>query len=281
MSEAYHGMIVFIGISGAAIIMAITGIVVLLLMALFGVRFIIHYHRRRREVLMEKQLMQEVFQRELLQAQLETQNQTLQQIAQELHDNVGQLLTVIVMRLNSLDDKYLHPEPAIEQTVLQTRDLVQTVIMDVRALSKTLDYDTVRRFGLTPSLTLELERIEQIGRIHTDFVMSGGVYSLGEETEIVLLRMAQESINNALKHANAHTITVSTAYKPDSFILTVADDGQGFNIEEANARILEKAGAGLNNLHRRAGLLGGTCVVDSQVGGGTRVQIRLPHNRMI
>ncbi len=256
----------------------ILGTVILLAFAFFIVLFIFLFRQKQLKNESEKQALQETYQRELLQSQIEIQNQTLQQIGQELHDNIGQLLTVVVMRLNALADEVVEPDS--QQSVQQTRDLVRTVINDVRTLSKTLDYDTVQRFGLLPSLTLELERIERTGQIHTQLITSGEEYALGHQTEIVLLRMAQESINNALKHAHARSLIVSVAYHPDSFRLTVADDGSGFAIEDVNARPLEQAGAGLNNLHRRAGLLGGTCTIVSKPGEGTHIQIQLPRNRI-
>ncbi len=257
-----------------ALIVLITGTIVFLLMALFGVVFILYYHRRQRESLLEKQELKENYQRELLQTQLEIQNHTLQQIAEELHDNIGQLLTVAIMRLNALEDDITQPNA--QQSVEQTRQLIHTIVTEVRALSKTLDYDTVQRFGLLPSLTLELERIQRTGRVQTRLITTGEAYLLGTQAEIVLLRMAQESLNNALKHARAHTLTVSTDYQSSAFLLTIADDGKGFDMGNATARPLSRAGSGLSNLHRRASLMGGTCKVVSQAGAGTRVEIRLP-----
>lgn len=260
------------------IIIIVTGTIALLMMGLFGATFILFYHRRQREAIQEKRLI-ENFQRELLQSQLEIQNHTLQQISQDLHDNIGQLLTVVIMRMNVLEDELEQPDA--KQAVEQTRALVKTVISDVRALSKTLDADTVQRFGLLPSLTLELERIQRIGPVQTQLVMSGETYSLSEQTEIVLLRMAQESINNSLKHAQPRNLIVSVAYYPDSFSLTIADDGWGFDVDEAMNRSLEQAGAGLNNLQRRCGLLGGTCTISSRIGGGSTIQIQLPRNHAV
>lgn len=256
------------------IIIVITGTIALLLMVVFGLSFTIYYHKRRRELTREKRLLKETHQRELLQSQLEIQNQTLQQIAEELHDNIGQLLTVAVMRLNALEDEIADPDA--QQSVQQTRELIRTIIADVRTLSKTLDFNTVQRFGLLPSLTLELERIQRTGRIQTQLITTGDSYPLGEQADIVLLRMAQESLNNALKHAHARNLTVSTDYQPNAFLLTIADDGRGFNAEDAAARPLGQAGAGLGNLYRRAGMLGGTCTIVSQAGTGTRVEIQLP-----
>ncbi len=265
--------------SKGVLIAFIVGSFVLVLMALFSASFIIYYRRRRRESVQERRVMQDTYQRELLQSQLEIQNQTLQQIANELHDNIGQLLTVVIMRLNALEDEVI--DAHTQQSVQQTRELVRTIIADVRTLSKTLDHDTVRRFGLLPSLTLELERIQRTGRINTQLTTLGEPYLLGEQPETVLLRMAQESLNNALKHAQAQNLHVTADYKPDNFTLTIADDGRGFAVQEAQARPIDESGAGLSNLYRRAGLLGGTCTISSQPGTGTRVEIRMPRNQLI
>lgn len=208
---------------------------------------------------------------------METQNQTLQQIAHELHDNIGQLLSVVVMRLNTIEDETT--ETNTEQSVQQTRDLVRTVIADVRMMSKTLDYDTVDRFGLLPSLTLELERIERAGRIKTRLTTLGEPYSLGKQTEMVLLRMTQEALNNAIKHAQAKALTIITDYSSDTFRLVISDDGRGFTVSEATSRSIDQAGSGLGNLHHRAHLLGGTCTVNSQPGTGSQIDIQIPRNQ--
>lgn len=255
----------------------IVSIATLFLLLITGapIAFVMMHQRQYLRYLQDKEQIKSLYQRELLQSQLEIQNQTLQQVGSDLHDNVGQLLTVVVMRLNELEDEIA--EPARQEEVQQTRELVQTVISDVRALSKTLDHDTVRRFGLLPSLTLELERIRRTKRIQADLTTLGEHYSLDEQTEIVLLRITQEALNNALKHAQAKNLYVLAEFRADSFSLTISDDGQGFIVTEATARQLDESGTGLSNLHRRAGLLAGTCVINSAPGAGTRVDIRVPY----
>jgi signal transduction histidine kinase len=250
------------------------GTLLLLLLAGFITSLLVLYKQRYKAHQQQLISLQEIYQRELLQSQLEIQNQTLQQVGNDLHDNIGQLLTVTIMRLTALEDEVT--EPDAQQSVQQTRELVRTIITDVRALSKTLDFDTVRRFGLLPSLTLELERIRRAGRIRAELTTLGEPYSLGEQPEIVLLRMAQEALNNALKHAQAKVLTVTTDYKDDFFTLTIADDGRGFSVHEAQTRTLDQAGAGLGNLYRRTNLLGGTCLIDSIPNEGTRIVIKLP-----
>lgn len=257
------------------LIVIIIGSAVFLALATFITAFLIFFRQKQVVNKSEKQSLLEAHQRELLQSQIEIQNQTLQQIAEELHDHVGQLLTVAVLRLNVLEDEVT--EPGVQQSVQQTQEIVRTIIDDVRALAKTLDHNTVQRFGLLPSLKFELERIQRMGRVQTHLITSGDVYSLGEQAETVLLRMAQEALNNALKHARAQSLTVSADYLPDTFTLTITDDGRGFGIDATTNRSLEEAGAGLGNLARRAGLLGGTCQVVSRPDEGTRVTISVPH----
>ena len=247
----------------------------LLLITVAPIAFVMMHQRQYVRYLQDKEQMKNLYQRELLQSQLEIQNQTLQQVGNDLHDNIGQLLTVVVMQLNELEEEV--GEPARREEVHQTRELVQTIISDVRTLSKTLDHDTVRRFGLLPSLTLELERIQRTKRVHVELTTLGEHYPLDEQTEIVLLRMTQESLNNALKHAQAKNVQVLVDFKADNFSLIISDDGRGFSVAEATARQLDESGAGLSNLYRRAGLLGGTCVITSAPGAGTRVEIRMPY----
>ncbi|MFD2936795.1 sensor histidine kinase [Spirosoma flavum] len=256
------------------------GTVFLLLITVTPILFVLMHQRQYIRYLRDKEDIKTLYQQELLQSQLEIQNQTLQQIANDLHDNIGQLLTVVIMRLNALEEEVINLDH--QQSVQETRDLVRTIITDVRTLSKTLDHDTVSRFGLLSSLTLELERIQRTGHINTQLTTLGEQYILGEQIEIVLLRMTQESLNNALKHAKATNLHVMADFKADSFTLTIADNGRGFSVHEATNRQLDESGAGLSNLHRRAGLLGGTCTIISQPdAGGTRVEIRMPRSQLV
>ncbi|GAB4056210.1 sensor histidine kinase [Spirosoma litoris] len=253
------------------------GTLVFLLLGGFITLLLFLYKQRYKTHQQELITIEEINRRKLLQSELDTQNQTLQQIAHELHDNIGQLLSVVVMRLNTIEDETT--EAATEQSVQQTRDLVRTVITDVRMMSKTLDYDTVKRFGLLPSLTLELERIERAGRLKTQLNTVGEPYSLEKQTEMVLLRMTQEALNNAIKHAQAKTLTVKLDYSANPFTLSISDDGRGFVVSEAMNRTIDQAGSGLGNLQHRAGLLGGTCTITSQPGVGTCIEIRMPGNQ--
>lgn len=254
----------------------------LLLITAAPIFFVLMHQRQYHRYLRDNEHLRNAYQRELLQSQLEIQNQTLQQISHDLHDNIGQLLTVVIMQLNALEDDMLanagkHPD--LPHQVQQTRELVRHIISEIRIMSKTLDPNTVRRFGLLPTLALELDRIKRAGRVQAHLLTTGEPYRLGEQTETVLLRITQESLNNALKYAQARNLHILTDYKADAFLLTIVDDGRGFDVAEAMNRTLSEAGSGLGNLHRRATMLGGNCQIQSAPGAGTRVEIKLPRTK--
>ncbi|QDK83849.1 sensor histidine kinase [Spirosoma sp. KCTC 42546] len=248
--------------------------IVLVLLVTFGIIFTLLFSRRQAQFRQEKQALHETYQRELLQSQLETQNQTLEYIGQELHDNIGQMLSVAMLHLNGLEEELT--QSSHQSAVSRMVQTIEGTILAVRQLAKTLDSGTIQRFGLRESLGLELERINQTGRYQTHLQIIGEPCELGNEAEIILFRMAQESLNNAIKHAGAKTLTIIVDYQSTIFVLTIADDGRGFELSETANRQVGESGSGMRNLHQRAQLLGGTCLVDTQQGLGTRIEIKLP-----
>lgn len=262
------------------IIVTIVASTVLFLLLIIIIFIIIGlYQRKRIRFLQETSEIKAAHQREILQAQIEIQNQTLEYIGQELHDNLGQMLSVAMLQLNGLEDELT--ESSQQSTVRRMVGTIEGAIQAVRQLAKTLDSGTIQRFGLPDSLTLELERIRQTGRYQTHLHVTGQPYALDDKAGIILFRMAQESLNNALKYARARTITITADYQPDLFTLTIADDGQGFVVDEVLSRGIDGAGSGLGNLQQRARLLGGSCIIESQLGNGTCVRIRVPRTMTV
>jgi signal transduction histidine kinase len=251
------------------------GTVILLVLAGFVTMLILLYRRRYIAHQTELSLLQETHQREILQAQLETQNMTLQHVADELHDNVGQMLAVVLLQLNLLHQETR--QTAFREKVATLLTHTASLVDDVRGLSKSLSTDTVARFGLVACLALEIERINRTGRDEQAALhVLGDTYPMGEQTGIVLLRMVQEGLSNALKHAYGAPITLTLDYQPTALTLVIADEGPGFSMNEVEARPLAGSGQGLHNLRRRASLLGGTCTWQTAPQQGTRVILRIP-----
>jgi signal transduction histidine kinase len=159
--------------------------------------------------------------------------------------------------------------------IVQTNEIIYQSIIDLRALTKSFDRDFVHQFGLVESLSHEITRIRKTKRFATEINIVGKIYSLGYEREIVIFRVAQEILNNALKHSKADNIDVWLNYYPNIFELTIIDDGKGFNVENLQQNTISQSGAGLRNIQRRVKLIGGICSINSEIGKETKVKITL------
>jgi two-component system NarL family sensor kinase len=254
---------------------ALIAICFLLLIAVFFIIVIVGlFKRRQTEYRQEKIALQAQYQQEILQAQLEIQHQTLQQIGQDLHDNIGQLLSVMSLNLHVLEEEVT--DAKIKGQIVGVSEILQQTISGVRGLSRSLDSDFVMDFGLVESLSYELQRIRNSGKYQTEIVVEGKAYRLEGKKEIVLFRIAQEILNNILKHSEASMIKVCFGFAPHQFSLELQDDGKGFDYEAAFYRDIEQTGVGLRNIKRRIEILGGSCHFITAEGQGTIVRVELP-----
>ncbi|MDR6559957.1 MULTISPECIES: ATP-binding protein [unclassified Arcicella] len=251
----------------------IVGIIIFGILVAFIISFVFLFQKRQAKHREEKQALKIAYEQEILTSQLEVQNQTLQEISQELHDNIGQLLSVARMNLNVMEEEM----PDNDGYIKQTNEIIHQSIKDLRALTKSLDIDFVQQFGLEESLSYEIERIRKTKRFATEINIIGEKNSLGYEREIVLFRVSQEILNNALKHSKAKNLSILLSYLPDSFELCIKDDGQGFDIEAIQQKEISQSGAGLRNIQRRVKLIGGTCSITSEIGIQTQIKITLSH----
>ncbi len=261
-------------------IIIIIGTLLLVAMGGFVTALMFLYKRKYQAHQVEVAFLYETHRREILTAQLETQNQTLQRVADDLHDHVGQMLSVVWLHLNRLH-KETEDLPA-QETVDELLTYTSALVADVRSISKTLSTDTIDRFGLLACLDVEIDRINRAGPSQrVSIEVMGELYSMGTQTEIILLRMIQEALNNAIKHAPGAPIALSLDYRPELLSISVMDQGPGFSMDSVEAQSLSGSGQGLYNLRRRASLLGGTCTwlaayEDNKLSQGTKVLITVP-----
>ncbi len=253
-------------------LLAIVTTIVLLLLSSFITLFFFIFQKRQLQNQQEKTALKTAYDQEILKSQIEVQNQTLQHIGRELHDNIGQLLSVAKINLNVLEESN-HVE---HDYIKQTNEIISQSINDLRALTKSLDGDFVNDFGLEESISHELQRIRKTKKFQTEISVLGTKRTSGYEIEIVLFRIVQEVLNNALKHSKAQNIDIVLQYLPTSFELTVKDNGKGFDFENVQSQSMNSSGAGLRNMQRRMELIGGKCMVKSVLGEGTKVSLQLP-----
>jgi len=239
----------------------------------FMISFVMLYRFRLNRHIREKVERENSFKQTLLQTQLEIQEQTLKNISQEIHDNIGQVLSLAKLNLGTMDVE--QPEK-LQQKIEDSRMLVGKAIQDLRDLSKSLDADQIKARGLNRAIEYELEMIKKTGSYDTQFNVVGTPYKLDAQRELILFRIVQEILNNIIKHAKASTIEVRLGYEPHELFIDISDDGSGFDLQLLNERNKENPGQGIRNMHNRAKLINAGFSMSSTIGKGTIVTIHLP-----
>jgi signal transduction histidine kinase len=247
---------------------------IMLALSAFVVYFILSSQKRRLRLQHEQQQMKENYEKEVLTTQIESRDQTLRDISQEIHDNMGQLLSVSRINLNILE-KELETHPSVNR-IRDTNHILADVIKYIRMLSKGLNSDMLASYGLRESIKFELDRIAQTALIQCKFVTEGEDFLIDAKKEIILYRMIQEILNNILKHADATEISIQMNYTGTDFILDITDNGKGFNQVATSNLSIKEAGSGLRNLQKRAQLVGASLQINSQPSIGTNIHIVLP-----
>jgi two-component system NarL family sensor kinase len=261
------------GLQGDVRSIIILGTIVFLILGVFIVSFIFLYRYRKNKMLFEKEQMEINFQQELLRTQLEIQEQTLKNISQEIHDNIGQLLSLAKLNLATTD---IEQKEMVQQKIHDSHHLISKAIQDLRDLSRSLNTDYVSEMGLLRSIEYEVEMIQKTGIIKTELEVTGQVYKLNPQKELILFRIVQETLNNIIKHSKANVISICIIYNPAYINLKITDNGHGFDLQPLNNpdSYQETFGLGIRNMHNRAKLIGADFRVNSIIGKGTEVIIQ-------
>lgn len=249
------------------IVIIIAGTIMLLLLGMFIISFLFFYQRKHNTHITEKEQQQAAFRQELLKTQIEMQEQTLHYVSQEIHDNITQVLSFVKLNLALTGNL---SETAKATKIDESRKLVSQAITDLRDLSKSLSFEHIAQLGLVKTIGIEVDRLNKSSIMGASLDVEGQPFTLGNERELVLFRIFQEALNNALKHSAAKLFKIGLRYNPDSFMLTIADDGTGFAMD---AKASE--GSGLRNMQNRAGLIGAAAAISSEPGKGCSITVSI------
>ena len=259
--------------SSDIVVIIVSAAVALLLLLVFVISFLFIYKNRQVRSEAELKGLTERYDREILQTQLEIREQTLKNISEEIHDNMGQVLSLVVLHLSAVE---LNDAGSATSRILRSTELVQQVIADLRNLSKTLDAENMLRVGLREMIAYELELIEKTGRFRTVFSGDGQEVRLDASRETVVYRIVQESLNNIIKHAQATELGITMCFTEASLVISIADNGVGFDAGNGVMSSLRKNGSGLKNMRNRAKLIGGELEVRSERLAGTTIVLTVP-----
>lgn len=215
------------------------------------------------------------FQHETMQAQQEVQEQTYLTISQEIHDNIGQILSLIRLNISTIKTE---DYASTQQKITISKELLDNAIDDLRNLSKRLNMQFVKQQNFSELLQLQLNLIQKTGLYATELGIQGEDKPLDPQIKLIVFRIAQEALNNIIKHAGAKRIWVTLSYLPEKITLSIKDDGIGFDVANLLEQDHPQKGIGTNNMYYRAKLIGAEFIIQSKPGIGTLVQLTLPIN---
>ncbi len=251
----------------------IIGIILGLLLVGFIVTILFLYQRRQQKQEQEIEKMKAMYEREALRSQLEIQENTFKTIAQELHDNIGQMLSVTKLSLSLLPVDKDHDA---YQPLQSSREVLNKAIVDLSYLTKGLHTDRIAQVGLSESIRYELLALKNAGILQVRFHKQGDEVDFSEQKSIFLFRIFQEALNNVLKHSKATEISVNLEFLDNLFTMEIKDNGAGFNVAEKKQSATSYSGVGLKSMFNRAKLIGADLTMTSEPGQGTTILIELP-----
>jgi len=249
------------------IIIAIT--IVLLFIGILFLVMIWSYNNKKLQMAREKQQIKDAFEKQLLQSRLEIQEETLNAVSQEIHDNVGQLLSYAKVQLNIMEQR----TAAGHEELHAVKDTIGTAFTALRNIAKSLSSDRAQSFSLTDSINEEIRRMERTG-ITITLTITQEEQPLNQQTRMLLFRIIQEALQNILKHAAATRVQIEMQYLPEQLLIQVQDNGKGFDVEK---ELGSKEGLGLQNILNRARLIGGSASISSSLEEGTSIKINVPY----
>lgn len=215
------------------------------------------FQRRKNTLLEEQEKAKEAFEKEIAETQIEIREETLRNISWELHDNIGQLLTLAKIQLQS----------ATKENIKEVSETITKGLTEVRALSKLINPEAIKNIELKDAIQLEIDRFNRLNFIESTLEVSGDGKYIEQKSSIIIFRILQEFFSNTIKHSRASKLNVKLDYQDSELLITAIDNGVGFSSEE------KKEGIGLINIKNRAKLIGAEAKFTSEKNKGTTLEI--------
>lgn len=251
------------------IIFVLTSLLLILILVGFIVTILYRYQQKQNSYFKDIEALKASHENTLLQSQLEMQEQTFQNISREIHDNIGQKLTLAKLHLNTLN--FTNSEKALSQ-VTESVHMISDAINDLTDISRSMSSELILNNGLIKALEFEAEQLKKSGLYVISLSTTGNTAFLNTDTELVLFRIVQEAINNIIKHASATAIDIHLHYNAATLTMEISDNGKGFNAAEL------QPGTGLQNIKKRTAMLKGKYQISALPNSGTTINVEIPLN---
>jgi signal transduction histidine kinase len=206
-------------------------------------------------------------QKELLSTQIEIQTQTMQHIGREIHDNIGQKLTLASLYAQQI---VFENKDNGNQNIESISTLINNSLTELRQLSKSLTDNSIETETIVTLLETECEKVNSIKKCNFTYNKPASQISISYQIKSVLVRIAQEFIQNSIKHAHCDMILLNLYITNTNLQLLLEDDGKGFDTKK-----IFSSGIGLNNIKKRIEVIGGNYTFQSSKDG-TKLSIEIP-----
>ena len=259
-SSSNQGIILFLAATTALIF----------LMATF-IAFVIFRYQKRQDMF-KKQIedLKIAHDSAMLEAELEIQEQTMQHISREIHDNIGLGLTLAKLNLNTIN---ISEKNIAQEKIDHSVKIITNSINDLAGLGKSFNANYIAANGLIKAVENELDNISRIGAVHSNLNITGNPLFMDSQKELLLFRIMQEALNNSIKHSSAKNLNILLHYDKTQIEVKVSDDGKGLPDNTA----FRKKGIGLSNMELRAKMIHGDCLIKNNNTAGTTVYINIPY----
>jgi signal transduction histidine kinase len=219
----------------------------------------------------ELQQMQLHFREEMNSIRMDVAEQTLKEVARDLHDEVGQLLTFSILQIGNLRKT---PEEKQEAMMLEVQASVKDALDSVRSISRGLSPDIVNAIGLKASIEQLIDRAARRTGLPIHFDWPGNLEILQSSTRVVTFHMIRECLTNTIRHAEAKNAWIGFKEEGEMVSMIFEDDGKGFPKDE-----LKVASMGLISMKQRAQLVKGDLYIADRNGGGSTITFTFPNNQ--
>lgn len=233
--------------------------------------FFITYQKRLLQKQLEVNQIKQDQQEEILRNTIQAQEKERKRIAQDLHDEVGAMLSVVKLNVSRIERK--SEEEQAKALAGETKNYLDDVITQVRRISRALLPPSLEKLGLFFALEELANWVNKSDEIKIECWKGGEQFRFDSKEELSIFRVVQELMNNAIKHSGASLVKVNVRFVNSTMAVSLSDNGKGFNLEE-----MTSTGLGLKNLESRTELVGARFKMKSVEGKGTTAIIYLNTN---
>ena len=239
------------------------------------VLFVVFYQKKMLQEQFKRKQLELDYQQRMMLASMESEENERRRLAGELHDSIGAMLSTIRVGITTLARQI--PDP---QSVEQPKQLLDETIQSVRKISRDLMPSTLEKFGFAQAVKELCERFHATSQVPIHYTENGELNSFDKNRELMLFRVVQELLNNALKHSQAKEINVILTSESENVIVAVEDNGVGFDVEAVRNSKDSGRGLGLFNIENRARLLNARIDYDTERTAGSKTTLIVPYEKV-